>query len=80
MDESTRGTAIAELQSLLLDTPGVDEFVEGVALGGRPPRRRGHLRHDHPAPRGSAHARRGERHGGPRSATRWSTRPTTVRA
>ena len=31
MDENTRGTAIAELQTLLLDTPGVDEFVEGVA-------------------------------------------------
>ena len=31
MDENTRGTAIAELQTLLLATPGVDEFVEGVA-------------------------------------------------
>lgn len=31
MDESVRGAAITELQTLLLDTAGVEEFVDGVA-------------------------------------------------
>ena len=31
MDDTARATAMTELQALLLTTPGVDDFVEGVA-------------------------------------------------
>ena len=64
MDENTRGTAIAELQTLLLDTAGCRRVRRGRGPRGRPPRRCGHLRHHHIAPRRPAHARRGERRGG----------------